>query len=158
MITTDVFIAGAGIAGSIAALSYAKSARNVVVADPFIYDGNSKFDYRTTAYLQPSKSFLELIGVWDCVKDSAMPLEVMKIIDASGLGDTGQIKSEKNFISSEISDLPFGWNIKNSLMRTTLQNLIEHQRNCKLITGIRCLLYTSPSPRDRTRSRMPSSA
>ena len=25
-------------------------------------------------------------------------------------------------------------------------------------TGIACLLYTSPSPRDRTRSRMPSSA
>ena len=24
--------------------------------------------------------------------------------------------------------------------------------------GIACLLYTSPSPRDRTRSRMPSSA
>ena len=24
--------------------------------------------------------------------------------------------------------------------------------------GYRCLLYTSPSPRDRTRSRMPSSA
>ena len=24
--------------------------------------------------------------------------------------------------------------------------------------GTRCLLYTSPSPRDRTRSRMPSSA
>ena len=27
-----------------------------------------------------------------------------------------------------------------------------------LITNITCLLYTSPSPRDRTRSRMPSSA
>ena len=26
------------------------------------------------------------------------------------------------------------------------------------ITGMYCLLYTSPSPRDRTRSRMPSSA
>ena len=26
------------------------------------------------------------------------------------------------------------------------------------IAGIGCLLYTSPSPRDRTRSRMPSSA
>ena len=26
------------------------------------------------------------------------------------------------------------------------------------ITSITCLLYTSPSPRDRTRSRMPSSA
>ena len=68
MITTDVFIAGAGLAGSIAALSYAKSARNVVVADPFSYDESSKFDYRTTAYLQPSKLFLELIGVWDLCK------------------------------------------------------------------------------------------
>ena len=27
-----------------------------------------------------------------------------------------------------------------------------------LSSGITCLLYTSPSPRDRTRSRMPSSA
>ena len=27
-----------------------------------------------------------------------------------------------------------------------------------LIPGVTCLLYTSPSPRDRTRSRMPSSA
>ena len=26
------------------------------------------------------------------------------------------------------------------------------------VVGITCLLYTSPSPRDRTRSRMPSSA
>ena len=96
MITTDVFIAGAGLAGSIAALSYAKSARNVVVADPYSYDDNSNFDYRTTAYLQPSKLFLDLIGVWDFVKDGAMPLD--------------------------------------------------------------CLLYTSPSPRDLSTSRMPSSA
>ena len=27
-----------------------------------------------------------------------------------------------------------------------------------IVQGITCLLYTSPSPRDRTRSRMPSSA
>ena len=30
---------------------------------------------------------------------------------------------------------------------------------CAIVTGVNtCLLYTSPSPRDRTRSRMPSSA
>ena len=34
---------------------------------------------------------------------------------------------------------------------TTLQSHI-------VLTGHTCLLYTSPSPRDRTRSRMPSSA
>ena len=31
-------------------------------------------------------------------------------------------------------------------------------RNPQTREGIACLLYTSPSPRDRTRSRMPSSA
>ena len=41
----------------------------------------------------------------------------------------------------------------------------EFSENRKVISqrvgaryGISCLLYTSPSPRDRTRSRMPSSA
>ena len=29
---------------------------------------------------------------------------------------------------------------------------------CTLVGDFTCLLYTSPSPRDRTRSRMPSSA
>ena len=143
MITTDVFIAGAGLAGSIAALSYAKSARNVVLADPFSYNDSSKFDYRTTAYLQSSKLFLDLIGVWDFVKDGAMPLEIMKIIDASGTGDTGKIKSEKNFNSSEISDLPFGWNVKNSEMRSTLQDLMEGRSNCKLIEGARAVDFIS---------------
>ena len=30
--------------------------------------------------------------------------------------------------------------------------------DCKVVAVDSCLLYTSPSPRDRTRSRMPSSA
>ena len=32
------------------------------------------------------------------------------------------------------------------------------RQNFQSIESTRCLLYTSPSPRDRTRSRMPSSA
>ena len=51
MMETDVFIAGAGLAGSIAALSYSKAGRNVIVADPFIGSENAQVDYRTTAYL-----------------------------------------------------------------------------------------------------------
>ena len=34
----------------------------------------------------------------------------------------------------------------------------EDDKNPRLDTYEICLLYTSPSPRDRTRSRMPSSA
>ena len=36
--------------------------------------------------------------------------------------------------------------------------VIVESRNGKKNLYIDCLLYTSPSPRDRTRSRMPSSA
>ncbi len=132
---TDVFIAGAGFAGSIAALSYSKAGRNVIVSDPFIYSDNPQVDYRTTAYLQPSKLFLESLGIWEAVEDSAMPLEVMKIIDSSSVKNGDIIKSQKEFKSAEISDLPFGWNVKNSLMRTALKRLIDQQNNCKLITA-----------------------
>ena len=46
-------------------------------------------------------------------------------------------KQEANMILSKKADKPTGYCIR---------------------TGVGCLLYTSPSPRDRTRSRMPSSA
>ena len=132
---TDVFVAGAGLAGSIAALSYSKAGRNVIVADPFIYSDNPQVDYRTTAYLQPAKLFLESLGIWEAVEDNVMPLEVMKIIDSSSVKNGDIIKSQKEFKSAEISDLPFGWNVKNSLMRTALKRLIDQQSNCKLITA-----------------------
>ena len=38
-----------------------------------------------------------------------------------------------------------------------LIDFLEEQPRCEDLS-ISCLLYTSPSPRDRTRSRMPSSA
>ena len=39
--------------------------------------------------------------------------------------------------------------------KTTIENLLESE---DVLSTLSCLLYTSPSPRDRTRSRMPSSA
>ena len=34
----------------------------------------------------------------------------------------------------------------------------ETDANCNVVKGTTCLLYTSPNPRNRTRSRMPSSS
>ena len=39
-----------------------------------------------------------------------------------------------------------------------VRNVAANLRPTALDLGLICLLYTSPSPRDRTRSRMPSSA
>ena len=57
----------------------------------------------------------------------------------------------------------------NKRMVEQLKQSIQESRNgdyieassteeIRLLLGLCCLLYTSPSPRDRTRSRMPSSA
>ena len=143
MLETDIFIAGAGLAGSIAALSFSKTGRNVVITDPFSHSDNAQLDYRTTAYLQPSKLFLERLGVWETIEDSAMPLEIMKIIDASEAQNGDKIKSQKEFNSAEISDSPFGWNVKNSLMRAELKRLIDRQSNCELIDATSAIDFTS---------------
>ena len=53
-------------------------------------------------------------------------------------------------------------NIKGNALGTTYNILLDTSEEklslSKSIDSIFCLLYTSPSPRDRTRSRMPSSA
>ena len=63
---------------------------------------------------------------------------------------------------TEWADLRLGYT--NTITRPDYQNLVPRE---KIDTDAReifrgqpyiCLLYTSPSPRDRTRSRMPSSA
>ena len=40
----------------------------------------------------------------------------------------------------------------------TEQRVVTNEQALELASTNNCLLYTSPSPRDRTRSRMPSSA
>ena len=49
------------------------------------------------------------------------------------------------------------WGMLNEVVEFAAGN--EHYTNFKdFVKNDGCLLYTSPSPRDRTRSRMPSSA
>src|SRR5664280_3323549 len=64
--------------------------------------------------------------------------------------------TEKRFLVEDIAGAP------PSLLESRLDLLArahEHQvHHIRIHQLYRCLLYTSPSPRDRTRSRMPSSA
>ena len=56
--------------------------------------------------------------------------------------------------SEETSVISIAKDISEGLAR----NVISANFNDKVVEVNSCLLYTSPSPRDRTRSRMPSSA
>ena len=53
-----------------------------------------------------------------------------------------------------------GFNIKKLFCNTNIANLqsVKSEFKSEIIEVNNCLLYTSPSPRDGTKSRMPSSA
>ena len=72
-------------------------------------------DLRTTAFLQPAKSFMESLGLWGKLEPHAIPMDVMRIIDAEGDKWPPREIITKDFLASDISELPFGWNIPNWL-------------------------------------------
>ena len=85
---------------------------------------------------------------------------------------TGEIRDDKKYMSmmedfwlprreggrgTEISTLPGGQNLGELTDVEYFQKKLFRSLNVPE-SRLACLLYTSPSPRDRTRSRMPSSA
>ena len=63
------------------------------------------------------------------------------------------VDAHYNFGSISNTNIAFGYNDQGQLLQYQSREV-----NRSNIGGFSCLLYTSPSPRDRTRSRMPSSA
>ena len=114
----DIVISGGGIAGLTAAAAFGAQGFHVLCVDPAPpvterdADGS---DLRTTAFLQPAQAFLARAGLWDRLADHAMPLQVMRIVDAGG--ERPEPRVIKDFEASDISDQPFGWNLPNWLLR-----------------------------------------
>ena len=79
-------------------------------------------------------------------------VEKLLIIDDLSTGNESNISlivsdERVQFLNSKIEDIE------------SINELFKDYDFCyHLAAGVGCLLYTSPSPRDRTRSRMPSSA
>ena len=116
---TDIFIAGGGIAGLVAALGFAKRGLTVVLADPGpLPSGVNTSDLRSTAYLQPARALLEEIGVWSSLDTYATPLEVLRVIDCAG--DPPEARTTRAFEAADLGAPAFGWNLPNSLTRNVL--------------------------------------
>ncbi len=116
--TTDILIAGGGVAGLAAAAACGTAGFSVVCVDPAppVTDAAAEgADLRTTAFLQPARDLLARAGLWDRLAADATPLQVMRIADASGPGTSARVM--RDFDAADISDQPFGWNLPNWLLR-----------------------------------------
>lgn len=122
----DVFVSGGGVAGLCAAVAFGQAGFRTVCADPAppITERDAVgADLRTTAFLQPSQAFLDRIGLWSRLRDHAMPLQIMRIVDAGGESATPRVAHD--FDAADISDKPFGWNLSNWLLRREILGAID---------------------------------
>jgi 2-octaprenyl-6-methoxyphenol hydroxylase len=114
----DVVVAGGGLSGMAAAAAFGHAGMRTLCVDPVppvTDDADPDADLRTTALLQPSRSFLDRIGLWDRLAPHATGLDTMRIVDAGG--PTPAPRLSRDFKSDDIGTLPFGWNLPNWLLR-----------------------------------------
>ncbi len=117
-IDTDILISGGGVAGLTAAAAFGSAGFSVVCVDPsppVTAADDDGADLRTTAFLHPSIPVLQAAGLWARLEPHAAALQVMRIIDAGGAEPEPRII--KDFDAADLSDLPFGWNLPNWLLR-----------------------------------------
>ncbi len=125
MYDCDILISGGGIAGLTAAAAFGAAGFQVICVEPQLSSQQTDrgaADLRSTALLQPARHLLEGAGIWPALEPNTVPLEVMRICNAT-LGTEHRITQSQSFHAREISDLPFGWNVPNRVLK---QVLTEH--------------------------------
>lgn len=128
MRSCDILISGGGIAGLTAAAVFGAAGFDVILVDPAPPSAPVE-DLRSTALLQPARDLLQDAGVWGHLAPIAAPLQVMRIVDASG--DLFSC----DFDASDISDDPFGWNFPNRKLREALEGHLQSLPNVTLLQG-----------------------
>ncbi|MEZ5750774.1 MAG: UbiH/UbiF family hydroxylase [Paracoccaceae bacterium] len=114
----DILISGGGVAGLAAAAAFGSAGFSVICVDPAPPVTTATApgaDLRTTAFLQPSIPVLTAAGLWQRLQPHAMPLQVMRIVDAGGAEPVARITHD--FDAADVSAQPFGWNLPNWLLR-----------------------------------------
>jgi 2-octaprenyl-6-methoxyphenol hydroxylase len=118
----DVFVAGTGPAGLIAALAMANVGFSVAIAGP---ERTGK-DGRTTALMVPAIALLDRLDVWTQLEKDAAPLVAMQIID----GTSRLVRAQPvQFHANEIGEAAFGWNIPNEIMLLALEAEVARHKD-----------------------------
>jgi 2-octaprenyl-6-methoxyphenol hydroxylase len=133
----DVLVSGGGVAGLTAAAAFGAAGFSVLCVDPappVTEEASDGSDLRTTAFLQPSIPVLEGAGLWERLIPHAMPLQIMRIVDAGG--PEPEVRLTRDFNASDISDKPFGWNLPNWLLRREMVARLAEMANVTFRTGV----------------------
>jgi len=142
--SADILISGGGVAGLAAAAAFGTAGYSVIIVDPAppVTQATAPgADLRTTAFLQPSIPVLTAAGLWDRLEAHAMPLQVMRIVDAGGPEPVARLTHD--FDAADVSARPFGWNLPNWLLRREFVARLAELPNVDFRPGVATLrLFT----------------
>jgi len=134
---TDIVVSGGGVAGLTAAAAFGAAGFRVTCVDPtppVTDEADPGADMRTTAFLQPAQRLLDEAGLWARLAPHAMPLQIMRIVDAGG--PDGMARGDKSFDAADISEAPFGWNLPNWLLRREMLARLEELETVDFRPGV----------------------
>ncbi|WP_371054807.1 UbiH/UbiF family hydroxylase [Rhodosalinus sp. K401] len=133
----DIIVTGGGIAGLTAAAAFGTAGFSVLCVDPAppVTERDAEgSDLRTTAFLQPARALLDRAGLWERLAPHAMPLQVMRIMDAGG--EVAEPRVTRDFDAADLSDAPFGWNLPNWLLRREMTGRLDELPNVVFRPGV----------------------
>jgi 2-octaprenyl-6-methoxyphenol hydroxylase len=126
MSTYEIAVAGGGLAGSMAAIAFARQGFSVALVTP----EDTRIDSRTTALMADSIRFLTDLGLWEKVEPHAAALRVMQIID----GTNRLLRAPTvAFRAAEIGLEAFGYNILNAPFLKVLEETIAAEANIAVL-------------------------
>ena len=103
--------------------------------------------------------------VYDATKKTTLFVEDLSVVENEVIAIENELgtspKGTKASVKARLDDVDTAISGKQAALGFTAENVANKDTATTLGTSdtkYPCLLYTSPSPRDRTRSRMPSSA
>ena len=105
-----------------------------------------------------------LIALSGCFSAKNLPLKAEKLLQEAGVINPNHSSIVKPMLDLRLSKLEKTGDkseklaLEKEIFQYLGQLIDSGNRDKKYVNMYACLLYTSPSPRDRTRSRMPSSA
>ncbi|WP_455271667.1 UbiH/UbiF family hydroxylase [Rhizobium herbae] len=124
----EIAVVGAGLAGSLAALTFADKGRSVALIAP----AAGRADGRTTALMDQSLELVRELGLWQAVAPLAAPLSSMRIID----GTNRLLRAPTvTFHAAEVGLDAFGYNIPNAPFLALLEQEAEKRSSLTRIVA-----------------------
>ena len=134
-IDADILIVGGGLNGSVLALALAHTGHSVCVIDqtPEGIIKQANFDGRAYAIALSSQRMLDVLGLWDDIRDQTQPMLDIKVSD--GQAGSGASPLFVHFDHREIDEGPMGHMVEDRVLRGALLDAIERNPNIIYLAG-----------------------